>query len=133
MNKVMNWIKFSASTAMLALSVSVFHQPTNAQRPSTFATSCTDISISGAQLSATCIKKNGSNQRTSITIRGIHNRNGQLVQSTIREASTFNRTCTGISISGDQLSASCRTGNGENQQSSVTLLGINNSDGNLTY
>lgn len=129
----MNLIKFSALSALFALSMSVFHQPTNAQGASTFATSCTDISINGAQLSATCNKNNGTNQRTSITIKGVHNQNGQLVQGNTSEASTFNRTCTDISINGDQLSASCRTPSGENQRSSVTLLGINNNDGNLTY
>lgn len=129
----MNLIKFSALSALFGLSLSVFPQPVNAQRASTFATSCTDISINGAQLSATCNKKNGTNQRTSITIKGVHNQNGQLVQSNLREESTFNRTCTDISINGDQLAANCRTSSDKNQRSSVSLLGVNNNNGNLTY
>jgi hypothetical protein len=132
----MNLIKISALSALLGLSISIFQQPTNAQtssRASTFATSCTDISINGAQLSATCSNKSGTNQRTSITLQGVHNRNGQLVQGDLNEESTFNQTCTDISINGDQLSATCRTTSGENQRSSVTLRGIHNNDGNLTY
>lgn len=129
----MNLIKFSALSALFGLSLSLFQEPVNAQRASTFATSCTDISINSAQLSATCNKKNGTTQRTSITIKGVHNQNGNLVQGNLKEESTFSRTCTDISINGDQLSASCRTGSGKNQQSSVRLLGINNNDGNLTY
>jgi hypothetical protein len=129
----MNLIKFSTLSALFALSISIFQQPTNAQGASTFATSCTDISINGAQLSATCNKDNGTNQRRSITIKGVHNQNGQLVQGNLEEESTFNRTCTDISINGDKLSASCRTSNGGNQHSSVTLLGIHNKNGNLSY
>jgi hypothetical protein len=110
-----------------------FKKPLNAQGASTFAASCTDISINGAQLSATCTKKNGTSQRTSIIIKGVHNQNGQLVQGNLNEESTFNQTCTDISINGDQLSANCRTSSGGNQHSSVTLLGIHNNDGNLTY
>jgi CVNH domain len=108
----MNLIKFSALSAVFGLSLSIFQQPVNAQRASTFATSCTDISINSAQLSATCNKKNGTNQRTSITIKGVHNQNGQLVQGNIKQESTFSRTCTDISINGDQLSANCRTSSG---------------------
>ncbi|MEG4531699.1 CVNH domain-containing protein [Microcoleus sp. D2_18a_D3] len=126
----MNLIKLSGLSASIVLSLSIFQQPSHAQKASTFATSCTDISINGAQLSATCNKKNGTTQRTSITIKGVHNQNGQLVQGNLKEQSTFNRTCTGISIKGDELSANCRGGN---QPSSVTLLGIDNNDGNLTY
>ena len=129
----MNLIKFSRLSALFALSICIFQQSANAQGASTFATSCTDISINVAQLSATCNKKDGTNQRTSITIKGVHNQNGQLVQGNTSEASTFNQTCTDMSINGDQLSASCGTPSGGNQRSSVRLLGIHNNDGNLTY
>lgn len=129
----MNLIKLSGLSASIVLSLSIFQQPTNAQRASTFATSCTDFSINGAQLSATCDKKDGTNQRTSITIQGVHNKNGQLVQGNIGEASTFNRTCTDFGINGSQISANCRTSSGDYRHSSVTLLGINNNDGQLMY
>ncbi|MEG4986423.1 CVNH domain-containing protein [Microcoleus sp. BR0-C5] len=129
----MNSIKLSGLSASIVLSLSIFQQPTHAQKASTFATSCTDFSINGAQLSATCEKKNGTNQRTSITIQGVHNKNGQLVQGNIGEASTFNRTCTDFGINGAQISANCRTSSGDSRHSSVTLLGINNNDGKLMY
>lgn len=132
----MNQIKFSTLFALLAVSSSVFHQSAYAQRSpreSTFDTSCTDISINGAQLSATCIKKDGSNQRTSITIKGVHNRDGKLVQGNFDEESTFNQSCVDVSITGKKISATCSAFDGGSQRSSVTLLGIHNDDGRLTY
>lgn len=125
--------QLSAFPVLLVLYVSIFQQPTNAQGASSFADSCTNISINNGKLLATCKTKNGSNQNTSLTIQGVYNNNGQLVQGDISKASTFNQTCTDVSIDGDELSAYCRQHNGESRRSAVRLGGIHNNDGKLTY
>ncbi len=129
----MKLIKFSAVSAVVLLSLSIFQQSTNAQGASSFADSCTNISINNGKLLATCKTKNGSNQNTSLTIQGVYNNNGQLVQGDISKASTFNQTCTDVSMEGDELSVYCRQNNGESRRSAVRLRGIHNNDGKLTY
>ncbi|MBD2604818.1 hypothetical protein H6G81_09840 [Scytonema hofmannii FACHB-248] len=45
--------------------------------------------------------------------------------------SSYQKTCSQISIAGNQLSAICKTRNGSLNQTSLTLRGIENIDGNL--
>ncbi len=48
---------------------------------STYQNSCQDIQVDGANLSARCSRSNGDSEVTSISIRGIKNRNGTLIYS----------------------------------------------------
>jgi hypothetical protein len=48
---------------------------------SNYSDSCWNTQVNGATLSARCYRINGSSMRTSIPIRGIENRNGNLTYS----------------------------------------------------
>lgn len=51
---------------------------TDINQPSSFPNSCTNISIDGNELSASCRKLNGQSRQTSIVLNGIENINGIL-------------------------------------------------------
>ena len=51
---------------------------TDPKKPSSFHQSCTEISINGDVLSATCKKHDGSPNKTSIVLNGIQNSDGSL-------------------------------------------------------
>ncbi|BAY50548.1 hypothetical protein SAMD00079811_81770 (plasmid) [Scytonema sp. HK-05] len=100
---------------------------------SRFQNSCTNISINGDVLSAACADKNGKSNSTQLTLMGISNENGQLVQANLNSPSTFQNSCTNISINGDVLSAQCADIKGNVHQTSITLKRISNNNGQLTY
>ena len=107
---------------------------------STFQNTCSNISFAyvnnQATLQATCLRANGTANPSSLTLVGISNQNGQLVQSGTG-ASTFQQSCGNIQISasgsGATLSALCRTSSGSSVSASIPLTGIGNNNGSLSY
>ncbi|MHC5719630.1 MAG: mannose-binding lectin, partial [Nostoc sp.] len=100
---------------------------------STYQQTCTDISIQGNILSATCKKRDGSLKNTSIVLKGIENIDGGLKVTDPNKPSNYHETCTEISIQGNVLSATCKRADGSPNKTSLVLDGIENIDGNLTY
>jgi hypothetical protein len=103
-----------------------------AQSSSTFQNSCSNITVTGDILKANCRRINGSYNDASIAIRGVENIDGTL-KVTGTGASSYQLSCQNIGIVGNILSATCRRINGSSQLSSLTLPGIANIDGVLTY
>ena len=54
------------------------HAVANSRSDSNYQNSCWNTQVDGATLSARCRRINGGSKRTSISIRGIENRNGNL-------------------------------------------------------
>ena len=108
---------------------------TQEQQPmsSSYQETCTEISVSGNVLSATCQRRDGSLNQSSIVLKGIENIDGQLTITDPNKPSNFQGSCTDISINGDVLSATCNKADGSPNQTSIVLKGIENIDGNLTY
>ncbi|MEH2279422.1 MAG: LamG-like jellyroll fold domain-containing protein [Nostoc sp.] len=100
---------------------------------STYQQSCSDISIQGNVLSATCTKSDGSLNNTSIVLKGIENIDGELKLTDPNKPSSYQETCTEIFIQGNVLSATCKKADGSPNKTSIVLDGIENIDGNLTY
>jgi CVNH domain len=130
-NLVKNLIKFSGITFTIITPLLAFPQESFAQ--SSFASSCNNSSIAGDTLSARCRARNGSFKNTSIRLRGITNRNGNLVFVGRNRASSFQSSCNNIAIAGDTLSANCRRRNGSFNRTSIRVPGLKNINGNLTY
>lgn len=118
---------------LLFISVTVgINTPAHAA-PSSYQKTCSDISINGNQLSATCQTRNGASRQTSIVIRGIENINGNLQVTNPNQVSSYQKTCSNIDINGRQIKATCQTRNGRSKQTSIVLRGIENIDGYLKY
>lgn len=101
---------------------------------SSFQASCSDADIAEGQdvLAAQCRKMNGSMQATTVRLRGIHNSDGVLVNTSQGESS-FQRSCKDVFICGTTLMASCRMRDGKYKDASVKIEDIHNMDGQLTY
>jgi CVNH domain len=126
-------IAFAACGAILAV---ITREPALARptSPSSYASSCENIQINGATLSARCRLINGKTKSTSILIRGIDNQNGNLTYSrNPRAASSYHLSCRNIDNAGATLLARCRLTNGKTKSTSILIRGIDNQDGNLTY
>lgn len=100
---------------------------------SSYQDSCDNIAISGNVLSADCRKKDGQFVQSSIVLRGIENADGVLMATSSDQPSSYQDSCDDISISGNTLSAICKTKAGMQNQTTLTLDGIQNTDGVLTY
>jgi hypothetical protein len=105
---------------------------------STFQITCSEIhfaySGNNATLQAVCLRANGTPNQTSLTLQGISNQNGKLVQGS--GASTFQQSCGNIQILLDNgpnvtLSAICRTTAGSGNATSLSLNNIGNDNGKL--
>jgi hypothetical protein len=107
--------------------------PARAQQPASFQSSCKDISIAGATLSAICRRKDGSFNQTSIVLRGIANINGQLRLTQPDAPATFQDSCQNIHVVGNTLTATCRRADGSSSESSILIPEITNIDGNLQF
>ncbi|MBN3873860.1 MAG: CVNH domain-containing protein [Nostoc sp.] len=108
-----------------------FAAPTD---PSSYPASCRNIRVTGATLTASCRKINGTYNSTSILIRGIFNGNGILLYSgNPRSASSYQNSCRNISVAGATLTASCRRINGTYNSTSILIKGIYNNNGVLRY
>ncbi|MCC5666707.1 CVNH domain-containing protein [Nostoc sp. CHAB 5784] len=102
--------------------------------PSTYQNSCRNIGAAGATLTASCRRRNGSFNRTSILIRGIDNIDGNLrYSSRPTAASSYQASCRNIGVTGATLTASCRRRNGTFNRTSILIRGIDNINGNLRY
>jgi hypothetical protein len=104
----------------------------------TFQNTCSQIQFAysgnNATIQAVCLRANGTANPTSLTLRGISNQNGKLVQGS--GASTFHQSCGNIVIEVDgpfvTLTALCRTTSGASNSTSLSLDNISNNNGNLT-
>ncbi|MEH1815209.1 MAG: CVNH domain-containing protein [Nostoc sp.] len=101
---------------------------------STYQNSCRNIGVSGDILTASCRRRNGTFNLTSIRIRGIENIDGKLRYTGRSTApSTYQYSCPSIGVAGATLSASCRKINGTFNPTSIRIRGIENIDGILKY
>ncbi|MBD2778933.1 CVNH domain-containing protein [Iningainema tapete] len=108
-----------------------FAAPTS---PSSYQSSCQNIGVSGATLTAQCRRINGTFNNTSILIRGIYNDNGVLrYTSNATAASSYQSSCRNIGVSGATLTAQCRRINGTFNNTSILIRGIYNDNGVLRY
>lgn len=104
----------------------------------TFQNTCSQIQFAysgaNATITAVCLKLNGTPNATSLTLQGISNNNGRLMQGT--GPSTFQQSCGNIQIIVNgpvvTLSALCRTNSGSSVATSLSLDNIGNNNGNLT-
>lgn len=108
-------------------------RPAAAQAPSSYQNSCTNISIAGATLVATCRRINGTYNRSSIVLRGIDNIDGNLQFSGLGHLATFQESCTNIRVAGATLTATCRRINGSYANSAILIPGLSNINGVLQY
>lgn len=108
---------------------------------STFQNTCSNIKFTYvsnmATLKATCLTRDGTANKTTLAIKGIGNKNGNLVMESMG-ASTFQKSCGNIQITAVDpknvtLSAFCRTMGGNSKKTSISLDGIENNDGSLMY
>ncbi|MBD2212825.1 hypothetical protein H6G27_23550 [Nostoc linckia FACHB-104] len=100
---------------------------------SSYQHTCENISIDGDVISATCQRRDGSWNETSLSLRGIENIDGILEVTDPYSPSSFQLSAMNISIDGDLLSATCQRRDGLWNESSLVLNGIENIDGNLEY
>ena len=125
----LNWKGVVAATAVaLCFAAS----GVRAQSPSSFQNSCSNITISGTTLRASCRRIDGTYDSTSIQINGIEKKNGSL-QVTGASPSSYQKTCRDIGVNGDVLAATCKKIDGSWQLSSVQVPGIANINGVLKY
>ena len=120
--------------SFLALSISIVCPVgyARAQSASTFQQSCNNIQVSGSTLSASCRSVDGSFNNTSILLRGIANNDGRL-QLTGTGQSSFQDSCSDISVAGSTLSANCRKVDGSFNRTSILIPGIANNNGVLVH
>ena len=110
------------------------HAVANSRSDSNYQNSCWNTQVDGATLSARCRRINGGSKRTSISIRGIENRNGNLTYlSNSTNDSNYQNSCWNTQVDGENLSARCRRINGGSKRTSISIRGIENRNGNLTY
>lgn len=119
---------------IFVFSVALIARPLSAvAAPSPYALNCEDINIYGSLLEANCRKNDQSLNETHLLLRGIENIDGTLQVTSSYRPANFDESCRSISISGDVISAQCRTRNGRWVSTSLRLNGIENIDGELTY
>ena len=122
---------------LLAASLPALLAVSPAFAASTFQNTCSQIqyaySGNAPAVTAVCLRANGTANATSLTLQGISNQNGRLVQG--GGASTFQQSCGNIQISvagtsAVNLTAFCRTPGGSSQSTSLPL-NISNNNGTL--
>lgn len=106
---------------------------------SNFQNTCSEIEFAygsgnSATITAKCLNASGNAVSASLTLNGISNQNGKLVQGS--GSSSFQQSCGNIQIqvvdtSNVNLTAFCRTSSGSSNSTSLALNGINNQDGKL--
>jgi hypothetical protein len=124
-----NWKSVIAATAV---ALCFAGSDVRAQSPSSFQNTCSNITISGTTLRASCRRIDGTYGSVSIQVKGIDNIDGRL-QVTGTSPSSYQKTCRDIGINGDVLSATCKKVDASWQPSSVQVPGIANINGILKY
>lgn len=121
----------------LTLLTATAASPAFARSPSSFQFSCTLAYIQTdskvANLVAFCGTRNGARIRSVVRLKGIDNQNGILVDNGGNSDSSFQRSCYGLTVVGDELFATCFKANGQRVPSKIKIEGISNQDGFLTY
>jgi hypothetical protein len=107
--------------------------PAQAEQSSSYQKSCSNIRIRRNLLSADCRTIVGAYNFSSIHVRGIENRNGNLTFLDSDIESSFQLSCTRIHISEATLRALCRKIDGTYKKTSIDIPGIANLDGTLIY
>jgi hypothetical protein len=100
---------------------------------SSYQFTCQDITIDGNVLSTVCQSMDGSWDATSLVLMGIENIDGVLTVTDPSQEASFHLSSQNISVNGDVLSAECCKIDGECLPVEITLNGIENIDGVLTY
>lgn len=119
---------------IFVLSVALIARPLSAvAAPSSYQLTCEDINIYGSVLEANCRTRDQSLNETHLLLRGIENIDGTLQVTSSYRPANFDESCRSVSISGDVISAQCRTRNGRWVSTSLRINGIENIDGELTY
>lgn len=105
---------------------------------SSFQQTCSQIEFAYAgkspTIKAVCLRPDGSPNPTSLTLQGISNDNGNLVQGS--GAASFQQSCGNIRIvvagpNDVNLTALCRTVSGSSNNTSIPLNNISNRNGTL--
>jgi hypothetical protein len=123
--------------ACLAVTMVAAFAANPALAASSFQQTCSQIEFAysgnSAVIKAVCLRVDGSANPTSLTLQGIGNNNGNLVQG----SGDFQKSCGNILIvvagpNDVNLTALCRTVAGGSNQTSIPLNNITNNNGNLT-
>jgi hypothetical protein len=128
----------SKCTYLAAILVAAF-AASPALAASSFQQTCSQIQFASsgnnATIQAVCLRADGTANPSSLTLQGIGNNNGNLVQG--GGAATFQQSCGNIHIvvAGSKdvnLTALCRTVSGASNNTSIPLNNISNQNGNLS-
>jgi len=85
-------------------------------------------------LSAICRKRDGTEKKTGIILRGINNRNGLLVDDGGNSPTSFQASCYSAAVIGDELLANClKINRTEAVFNKIKIQGIRNENGSLKY
>ncbi|MEH1931770.1 CVNH domain-containing protein [Nostoc sp.] len=118
----------------LTLLTATAASPAFARSPSTFQNSCRNTSLKSNVLSAICRKGDGRENKTSIILRGINNRNGLLVDDGGNFPASFQASCYSAAVISDELLANCfKINRTEAVFNKIKIQGIRNENGNLKY
>ncbi len=119
----------------LTLLTATIASPAFAREPSSYQNSCRDISLKSNVLSATCRTRDGSKElRTSVVLRGINNRDGNLVDDGGNAPASFQNSCFATKAISDNLLANCFKINRKDAVfNQIKIQGIRNDNGSLKY
>ncbi|MEY3221981.1 MAG: hypothetical protein RLZZ203_837 [Cyanobacteriota bacterium] len=101
--------------------------------PSMYLFTCSNISVSGNVLSATCRRRDQTFKKSSIVLKGIENIDGTLKFTDRYKPANFHLGCKDTSVDGNRLSGNCEKIDGTYQNTSIYINGIENINGDLTY
>lgn len=128
---------YSRITATIGLTflAAVFTNSAFARSPSSFQTSCRNVSLRSNVLSAICLTRDGRSEATTfVVLRGINNRDGDLVDDGSNTPASFQKSCIGAKAINDNLFANCFRTNGKDLVfNQFRIQGIRNDNGKLKY